>query len=338
MTNMIEFLGSGALNLDLIYEVEDLAEVRSTGLGLYAGREISGDQEGARDLIEFLDHHGVLRAKTGGGSSANTIYALSHLGHKTGFVGVVGADEAGAFILDSMQGVDLSYVKRIGRSAICIVIIEKERRNRAMFVAPHDHECDFLDPEALRNLSPRGILHLSSLASPYGIHAQTELLAAMGPEQVLSFDPGELYCAVGIEGLLPILERTGILFITREEIEILTDMAYMAGIEVIYPLLYKRPSNQMDPRLFRDVGGPAIVCKQGPEGASIYSPNNPLSYPAEEVPEVIDNTGAGDAFNAGLLHALSEGRSANACLKAGIWLAGLSLSGFGRNWLARLKS
>ncbi len=336
MTDTIEFLGSGALNLDLIYEVEDLEEVRSTGIDLCPGREISGDHRMAEELTRFLDHCGVLRARSGGGSSANTIYALSRLGHRTAFTGVVGADEAGTFILDSMRGVDLSYVRRVGESAVCVVIIDRER-NRAMFVAPHGHECDSLDPEVLKMLSPSGIVHLSSLANPRAIHVQAELVASMEPGLILSFDPGELYCAVGLKGLLSILNRTDILFITEEEIEMLTEKGYRSGIKATYPLLYKRNSSQTGLRPFRDSGGPVIVCKQGPGGAAVYGPEGLLSSPAQEVLEIVDNTGAGDAFDAGLLHAMSEGRSTHACLKAGTWLASLSLSGFGRNWLDGLK-
>jgi len=340
MTDMIEFLGSGALNLDMIYEVEDLAEIRSAGFDLYPGREISGDHWTAGELIDFLDGHGVLKAKSGGGSSANTICALSRLRHKTGFIGVVGVDEAGTFILNSMEGVDSSHVKRIGRSAVCIVVIEKEMRDRAMFVAPSDHEINFLDPRVLKSVSGTEAIHLSSLAHPDGIYTQSRLAGALGPGQILSFDPGELYCAKGLGGLSSIFKRTDILFITQKEAEMLADRPYMQGLEAIYPLLHKRPSSQNGPglRLFKDIGGPVIICKQGLEGATIYSPNGSLSYPAEEVPEVIDNTGAGDAFNAGFLDTMFEGGSAHACLKAGTRLAGLSLSAFGRNWLDRLKT
>ena len=39
--NMIDFLGSGALNLDLVYEVDNLEDVRSAGFDLHPGHEIS---------------------------------------------------------------------------------------------------------------------------------------------------------------------------------------------------------------------------------------------------------------------------------------------------------
>lgn len=331
---MIDFLGSGALNLDLVYEIADLEDVRSAGFDLYPGREISGDHETAKALIDFLHSRGTLMAKSGGGSSANTICVLGRLGHKVGFVGVTGKDEAGSFILSTMEGVELSLVKQIGKSAVCVVVIEKEMRNRAMFVAPHDNEVDFLDYAVLKSVFNTKVLHFSSMVQSRGISCQKELANALEPKQILSFDPGELYAARGIKALSGILKRTDLLFVTEEEVKIMTGMAGKAGLEAIYPLLGRNGSVGLN--LFKDTGGTAIICKQGSNGATIYSPGMFFSIPAERVLEVVDNTGAGDAFNAGFLNAMLQGASAYECLSSGVRLAALSLSAFGRGWLARL--
>jgi sugar/nucleoside kinase (ribokinase family) len=329
---MIDFLGSGALNLDLVYEMDDLEDVRSAGFVLYPGREISGDHETAKALIDFLRSRGTLMAKSGGGSSANTICVLSRLGHKVGFIGITGKDEAGDFILSSMEGVDFSLVKQIGKSAVCVVVIEKEMRNRSMFVAPHDHEVDFLDPAVLKSVSNTRVLHFSSLVQSRGISCQKELADALKPEQILSFDPGELYAARGVEALSGILKRTDLLFVTEEEVKIMTGMAGKAGLETIYPLLSgnRTGHNSSGLNLFKDTGGAAIICKQGPKGAAIYGSEVFLTIPAERVLEVVDNTGAGDAFNAGFLDVMLQGASAHECLRSGVRLAALSLSAFGR--------
>lgn len=337
---MIDFLGSGALNLDLVYEVDNLEDVRSAGFDLYPGHEISGDHETAEALMDFLHSQGTLMAKSGGGSSANTICVLSRLGHRTGFIGVAGEDQAGNFILSSMKGVDFSLVKQVGRSAICIIIIEKMERDRTMFVAPHDREVEFPDPAVLKSVLNTRVLHFSSLVRSRGISIQKELANALKPEQVLSFDPGELYAARGIKALSGILKRTDILFITEEEVKIMTGMAGKAGLEAIYPLLSENRTdhNPLGLNLFKDTEGAAIVCKQGPEGATIYSPEVSVTIPAGKVSRIVDNTGAGDAFNAGFLHVMLQGAPAHGCLRSGVQLAALSLSAFGRDWLARLET
>jgi len=337
---VIDFLGSGALNLDLVYEVDNLKNVRSAGFDLHPGHEISGNHETAKALMDFLHSHGTLMAKSGGGSSANTICALSHLGHRACFVGVVGEDEAGSFILCSMKGVDSCLVKQVGRSAICIIIIEKIELDRAMFVAPHDREVEFLNSAILKSVLNTRVLHFSSLVQSRGIHTQKELADALNPEQILSFDPGELYAARGIEALAGILKRTDILFITEEEVKIMTGMAGNAGLEAIYPMLSENRTshNSLGLNLFKDTGGAAIVCKQGPRGATICSPEVSVTIPAEKVLKIVDNTGAGDAFNAGFLHVMLQGAPAHECLRSGIRLASLSMSAFGRGWLDRLEA
>jgi len=338
--NMIDFLGSGALNLDLVYEVDNLEDVRLAGFDLHPGHEISGDHKTAKALMDFLNRQGNLMVKTGGGSSANTICALSRLGHKVGFIGTAGKDQAGNFILRSMKGVDSSLVKKVGRSAICVIIIEKMELDRAMFVAPHDREVEFMDSAVQKSVLNTRVLHFSSLAQSHGVSTQKELANTLKPEQILSFDPGELYAARGIEVLAGILKRTDILFITEEEVKIMTGMAGKAGLEAIYPMLSENRTshNSLGLNLFKDTGGAAIVCKQGPRGATIYSPEVSLTIPAEKVLKIVDNTGAGDAFNAGFLHFMLQGAQAHECLRSGARLAAFSLSAFGRSWLDRLNA
>lgn len=336
---MIDFLGSGALNIDLIYEVNSLEDVRSAGFDLYAGHEISGDHKTAKALMDFLHSHGVLMAKSGGGSSANTVCALGRLGHEVCFIGTAGEDEAGDFILSSMRGVDSSLVKQVGRSGICIIVIEKMAMDRAMFVVSHDREMEFLSPVVLKRVLDTRVLHFSSLVQPHEISIQKELADVLREEQILSFDPGELYAARGIEALSDILKRTDILFITEEEVRLMTGRTGNAGFDAIYPLLSENRTNHDSSglRLFQDMGGSAIVCKQGSKGATIYSPNLSMTIPAENVLKVVDNTGAGDAFNAGFLHVMLQGASIHKCLMSGIRLAALSMSDFGRGWLDRLN-
>jgi ribokinase len=104
----------------------------------------------------------------------------------------------------------------------------------------------------------------------------------------------------------------------------------MDGMEMLYSSLHTPfPGNA----LFKDAGGPVLVCKMGKNGAEFYSKKLVFELPAEKVEKIVDNTGAGDAFNAGFLDAVLRGAGARECLRSGINLAALSLSGYGRDWL-----
>lgn len=62
---------------------------------------------------------------------------------------------------------------------------------------------------------------------------------------------------------------------------------------------------------------PCVALKCGAEGAWLAVEGLTLRLPSPKV-EVIDTTGAGDAFNAGFLHAWLEGADPQACLAAAI--------------------
>ena len=65
------------------------------------------------------------------------------------------------------------------------------------------------------------------------------------------------------------------------------------------------------------------VIKRGARGAMAIADGRVVRAPAIRV-EVVDTTGAGDAFNGGFLAALLAGRRLAACLRAGVRLGSLS--------------
>jgi len=74
-----------------------------------------------------------------------------------------------------------------------------------------------------------------------------------------------------------------------------------------------------------------LVCSWAEQGAwACDCHGNRYHQPAFAPEQIIDTLGAGDTFNAGLIHALLEGRSLDAALKAGCELAGhkVGQSGF----------
>ena len=67
-----------------------------------------------------------------GGAVANLLVAASRLGLRTGFLGCVGYDEFGAFILRDFEreGVDISCVKRVKKDAQPTSWVEKRLERR----------------------------------------------------------------------------------------------------------------------------------------------------------------------------------------------------------------
>ena len=335
----LKVLGCGALNLDIIYEVEDLEAIRSEGWPLFPGREISGSHEDAEKLVALLEQKGSLLAKSGGGSAANTICALSALGHKGYFLGIVGEDVQGETVLNSMKGVDPSFIEKKGRTAICIVVLEQKSRDRAMFVAPSAYLPKKAQRDVKHYLQNFDLIHFSSLVHDQGIEFQSDLAKLQTSQQLVSLDPGELYATKGFHVLKDLLSKISLLFITTVEVEMMTNVSVEAGLDQILPCLLPKRAMQEQFVALKEGGGALVACKKGAEGACFVGVNG-VKYcePAQKLDHIVDNTGAGDGFNAGFIDGLLKGNSPQACLRSGVQLAAKSLLTFGREYLTTLHT
>jgi len=301
-------VGVGALNLDLFYEVEDLGE-----LGLEAGREVCCGPHGFEELYRRAKEKGRLVARSPGGSAANTIYALGRLGFSTGFVGKVGVDPEGDLVLEGMAGVDLSRVKREGRTGLCLVVLDS-RRDRALVVEPNANDALLFEEIDLDYICRFRHLHMSSFVGEGPFKAQLRLVGELPEGVLLSLDPGELYARRGIEEVEPLLERSWAVFITEKE---------------LFDLTGRRSMDEGARELLR-LGPRFVVCKRGAEGAVLFGREETVALSAREEVRVVDNTGAGDVFDAGFLAGVLRGLSPEGCLELAHKLAAKSLQGFGR--------
>lgn len=75
-------------------------------------------------------------------------------------------------------------------------------------------------------------------------------------------------------------------------------------------------------RRWREAGATLVVAKQGPDGA-LVSDGSGARLVGTRAVRPVDTTGAGDSFNAGCLHALLAGASADDAVRAGHRLAGI---------------
>jgi len=302
----MDVVGLGALNVDLIYEVD------LTLLGLEAGRERVGSYQEFEDLLNSLKNKAKLRIKNGGGSAANTIYALAKMGFSCGYLGKVGKDEEGDFLLEGLMkvGVNTEKIKREGRSGLCVVLLGKQK-DRSIIIFPNTNDTlsySDLDPEYVDEAE---FLHMSSFLGELPFEAQKRI--ARKTRAKISFDPGEPHASKGIEELIPILERTFILFPTRREVEILTHQNYKEGCRELLKL-----------------GIEIVACKLGERGSYILCQEEKLEIPPQRG-RIVDTTGAGDVYAAGFLAGLLKKLSLAECGKLATLTASQSIRGFGRN-------
>ena len=301
-----DVIGLGALNVDLIYETD------LTSLGLEAGRERVGSFEEFRDLLGYLEKKGKLRVRSGGGSAANTVYALARMGVSSGLVGKAGQDEEGDFLLQNLReaGVDTSRVARNARTGLCIVLLGR-KRDRSILILPGANDSLSYSEIDIDYVNKTEFLHMSSFLGRIPFQMQRKVAA--GTRAKISLDPGEPHATRGIKELSPLLERCFIVFASGREIETLTGKNYKEGA-----------------RELLEYGIKIIACTLGEEGSYILSRDVELEISAVKT-RVVDSTGAGDVYAAGFLAGLLKGLPLVRCARVAGRLAGLSVAGYGRS-------
>jgi sugar/nucleoside kinase (ribokinase family) len=310
---MKDVVGFGALNVDLFYEVESLTLFEIGGTRLEAGREIQANDDDFQGLLGLLHRHGRFKGKSGGGSAANTIFALARMGFSTAFIGKVGGDAEGDFLVRSLEvgKVDTRWVRRNGRSGMCLIVLDKSQ-DRFIFLQPNANDTLSRDEIDSALLSQSRFLHLTSFGGELPMQAQKAAIEHLPSEGKISFDPGEIYARRGLQEIQPFIERCSVLFVTDREVALLTSMDFERGCESLL-----------------GYGPDVVVCKRGKKGSFVLTREGTLRIPIEEV-EVVDNTGAGDVYNAGFLAGMMLGKPLEYCALFATRVSGKSVTGFGR--------
>lgn len=306
-----DVIGFGALNVDLIYQT-DSSTIANILKQARVGTETVGVREELYPVLQRLERQGGLRQKAGGGQAANTVVALSRMGFRCGYIGSVGDDEEGAFLLDSLESVDGTGIVKQGRSGICIIMLD-ETGERTNLVFPNTNDMMSYEQIDLSYASRADLLYFSSFAGDQPLDAQKRLAREVRDGCRIALDPGELYARRGLNALREIIERAEVIFATDTEIESLTGMEYQRGCQQVLA-----------------TGARIVACKRGPRGSYVASQDAVFEIPALTV-NVVDKTGAGDVYAAGFLAGLLKGASLEECARFATHVAAKSITGYGRS-------
>ncbi|GAA3531169.1 sugar kinase [Amycolatopsis ultiminotia] len=265
-----------------------------------------------------LPHGGDARAKvrfTGGGSGANTALWLCSLGTDATLVARVGDDSGGRLIRAELEaaGVRCAFAVDPDAATCCVVVLVDGGGERSMLAdrganqrfAPGD-----VTPEALAGASH---LHLSGYvlldppSRPAGLAA---LAAAKEAGLTTSVDPQAAAHIHDPATFLADVRGTDLLLPNTEELVALTGSA----------------DPESAGELLTSVGAVAVTA--GLAGASWVDRDGITSVPAVEA-DCVDSTGAGDAFDAGVLTTWLAGKSTVDVLRAGTRLGALAVGRMG---------
>jgi fructokinase len=235
-----------------------------------------------------------------GGDPANVARGLARLGARAGWMSAVGDDPFGAYLLDALaaDGVDVSQARRIPRrqTGVCFVALDAAGQPSFVGYGQPDASCYF---EAAwidtRYVGSARILHFSS-SSLVPEPARSATLAAVGAaraaEHLVAFDVNlRLHLwedrARALAAVRQVVGGLDVVKASAEEAKVLTGVGDPLGAA----------------QALRRWGAALAVVTLGAQGAAFSSDRAEGTVPGFAV-ELVDATGAGDAFQAGLLHAL----------------------------------
>ena len=253
-----------------------------------------------------------------GGCGVNTAMVLSRLGVNTSLVGPIGDDALGSIMISSLKesGVDtegLIVCADTDTSATVVLVWDKGERsflhsgsNSGMLKGKH---LDDLDPAGVDHIHIGGALLLTGIG-PEDWARTLERFKQAGA--TTSLDPAWDAGGHWLEKLEPALPHIDYLFPSKVEAEMLS--GEKEPIDAGKSLMRK--------------GAKRVVVKLGGEGSILVEKEDILRQRAFEV-EVRDTTGAGDAYDAGFIAALMQGKGDKEAMRWGAAAGALAVSDYG---------
>lgn len=234
----------------------------------------------------------------GGGALITAAHAVA-LGLPTVLLARFGTDAVSNALEGQIEalGIDLRFLDRHASAGPQVTVVMVQQEERAFLSRRAGHALPATFDEAL-DWNEAGHLHIAEYATLHEI--PTAVAAAKKRGLTVSLDPSwdaELIKdpmfferAAGVDVFLPNLEEARALTHCEEPGEALARLA----------------------RHF-----PVVALKCGGDGAMLAMGGQTIRRDTPVV-EVVDTTGAGDAFNAGFLHAWLDGAAMDECLAAAI--------------------
>ncbi len=285
----LDVIGWGALNVDRLFHVDEFVK---------------------NDGETYINYH----TRTPGGSAANTLIALAKFGMKTGCVGKVGGDDNGQILtlyLDENKVNTDAMIRAEGSSGEVLGFIDSHG-NRRLYVTPNINDKIEKKDIDIKYLKNSRIVHLTSFVGlnpkDPSIDTQFEVMEQIRDDVTVSFDPGMLYATRSDEFIDRLLDLTDILLVNETEVKLMMNTDSLD--EAI-----SRVSGRVD----------ILVVKRSTAGSFIKTKDEEYNIGVFDV-DVVDTTGAGDAYNAGFLYGILNNYSLEDSGIIGSYIAATSIT------------
>ena len=248
----------------------------------------------------------------GGGKSANQAVAAARLGARVGLIAAVGDDAAGEAALAELQaeGVDVSRIRRLGETStgVALIVVDDQGENQIAVASGANEDLDAgMVALALENitLARDGVCLLGFEVNDDAIEEAARWAYRGGHRVIIDPAPARPLSA-GLIACEPILTPNA------GEAKAMIDEDSPEGAAV---------------ELARSTSSPAVVTLGG-QGVMVAESDLVKAFAPYEV-EVVDTTGAGDAFSGALAANLSESRDFKEAVERSQAVAALSTQAAG---------
>ncbi|BDU50169.1 carbohydrate kinase family protein [Haliovirga abyssi] len=240
--------------------------------------------------------------KKAGGAPANVAIAISKLGGESFFIGKVGDDPFGKFLINKIKknGVDISLVSidKKNRTTLAFVSLQKNGERDFIFNRGADENLKFSDIN-LENLKDAGIIHFGSATALLGGKLKksydSTLKYVKENGNFISFDPNyrvDLWkdrIEEFIEKSIEYVKYSDFVKVSEEELFLLT----------------KKTKKEEAVKKLHYLGAKIVAVTLGKNGTLISNGKESKIVSSIKV-KSIDSTGAGDAFIGAVLYKISK--------------------------------
>lgn len=254
-----------------------------------------------------------------GGNATNAAVGLTRLGLNVGLAAEIGRDEFSQKILDNLakERVNTDFLLQTdSQTSVSIILSYKEDRTIFSEHAQREHNFNF------ENLQTK-MIYLTSLGNIWEKTYQKVLELKKTNNLKLAFNPGTIQLEKKGKIFMDILEKTDYLFVNRQEAE-----------EILYGKelgLETKNENQIKKLLYglKSLGVKNVVITDGDNGSYMQGENNQIYHLGILKVEVVEKTGAGDAYTAGFLAAILHGEKIEEAMKWGAISSANVIQGIG---------
>ncbi len=265
-----------------------------------------------------------------GGSGANTLAGLATLGQKCAFIGQIADDQLGEVLAHDIRATGIDFdVPPLGKeppTARCLILVtlDAQRTMNTFLGASQYLAAGLIDKDLIASAA---ILYLEGyLWDPEepraAMRAAIEHAKAAGRKVAFTLSDAFVidrhradFLSLMDDGLIDILFANEVEICSLQQDEDFESAVTASAAKV-----------------------PLLIVTRGEHGAIAVQNEQRFAVPAEHAERLIDTTGAGDLFAAGVLSGLSQGRPIADCLKMGAICAAEIISHYGARPEADIKA